>query len=592
MLNKPVGYVTTRVDELGRQTIYDLLSQQSASEWIFPVGRLDMDSEGLLLLTDDGEWSNLLTDPLYHVPKTYRVKLDRRPKEDELEVFRKGMLLNGQITLPAEVVSENGNWVCVTLREGRNRQIRKMFHALEYKVKRLIRISMGPVSLGNLASGEIRSLTNQEIKGWGSFYSMIKTLKILAVVLFAWSAGQATVSTWVGNGMAGYVNGTGLQGRLNEPFGIARDKNGNIYVADSKNNRIRKIDSKGNISSLAGSGVAGFRDGPADSARFSSPSNVAVDDSGNVYVADFTNQRIRKISIAGMVTTMAGSGQEGYLDGMALTARFDYPRGIVLDRMGNIYIGDSWNHRIRKMDVKSGMVSTYVGGGTAMGVQVEGGYKDASDTVARLNTPCGLSIDTSGNIYVADANNHRIRKIGTDRKVTTLGGSGMTGKVNGGFKDGTLLEARFNTPTEIYFTEKGGILVGDTFNNRVRRLLGNGDVTTVAGNGVAGRREGVDSLAQFNYTRGIAANFRGDSIFVSDFNNHSIRLISLPTVGIHFRNYLPNSSTKGFSKNPIILHFESHDQDNTQARVGRALNGESLFRQNGRFSTPVFIPTK
>jgi 23S rRNA pseudouridine2605 synthase len=162
-LHKPAGYVTTRSDELNRKTIYDLLPPELSGDWIFPVGRLDKDSEGLLLLTDNGEWANRLTDPKFHVDKTYRVKLDSRPTAQELQMFRNGLLIAGRKTLPAHVTWEGGDWVVVTLQEGRNRQIRKMFHALGYKVKRLIRIAIGPLTLGELSEGKVRLLETQEI---------------------------------------------------------------------------------------------------------------------------------------------------------------------------------------------------------------------------------------------------------------------------------------------------------------------------------------------------------------------------------------------------------------------------------------------
>jgi 23S rRNA pseudouridine2605 synthase len=165
MVNKPAGYVTTRSDELGRQTVYDLLPEAYAGGWLFPVGRLDKDSEGLLLMTDDGEWSNLLTDPDFHVEKIYRVKLDAKPREEELRRFREGIELDGSATLPAGVEPEGGNWYRVRLTEGRNRQIRRMFHALGYKVKRLVRVSIGGLELGDLAEGAVAKLSPERVEG-------------------------------------------------------------------------------------------------------------------------------------------------------------------------------------------------------------------------------------------------------------------------------------------------------------------------------------------------------------------------------------------------------------------------------------------
>ena len=174
IVHKPAGYVTTRKDELGRKTVYDLLPDEYQSHaepqsvpqadqaqreaWIFPVGRLDLESEGLLLMTDDGEWANLLTDPEFHVEKTYRVKLDHQPLPAQLDAFRTGIVLDGRITLPAGVEVEGKGWHRVVIREGRNRQIRRMFHALGYKVKRLVRVSIGSLELGELKPGEVRAL--------------------------------------------------------------------------------------------------------------------------------------------------------------------------------------------------------------------------------------------------------------------------------------------------------------------------------------------------------------------------------------------------------------------------------------------------
>ncbi len=161
-MHKPPGYVTTRSDELGRKTIYDLLPPEWRGGWIFPVGRLDRDSEGLLLLTNDGAWADRLTDPARHVPKVYRVKLDRRAGPSDLDRFRTGIDLDGRPTATAGVAAEGGDWYRVTLTEGRNRQIRRMFHALGYKVKRLMRVSIGSLELGERAPGTVWPLTGPE----------------------------------------------------------------------------------------------------------------------------------------------------------------------------------------------------------------------------------------------------------------------------------------------------------------------------------------------------------------------------------------------------------------------------------------------
>ncbi|HLG04108.1 MAG TPA: T9SS type A sorting domain-containing protein [Bacteroidia bacterium] len=340
---------------------------------------------------------------------------------------------------------------------------------------------------------------------------------------------QAIVSTYAGNGTPGLINGDTAAARFNSPFGMCMDNSGNIYIADYGNHCIRMITPAGMVSTLAGNGTAGYLDGPAATAKFANPMNVCCDGTGAIYVSDFNNQRIRKIS-GGLVTTIAGTGVAGYADGPDSLAQFNYPRGIVADAVGNIYIGDSWNHRIRKIDL-AGNVTTYAGGGTASGVGSVGALLDATDTAARFYTPTGLGIDALGNIYVADAYNHRIRKIDLLQQVTTIAGSGSTGPGNGGYSNGAALTSLLHTPTEVFSGASGTLYIGDTFNNRVR-LLYNGNLSLIAGNGSTGYVNGVDSLAAFNYPRGIVTNTTGNVIYLSDYNNHAIRKITGVDVGI------------------------------------------------------------
>ena len=356
--------------------------------------------------------------------------------------------------------------------------------------------------------------------------TMKTTANILLFCFISFIANaQYSVTTYAGNGSAGFTNGNAGSAKFNGPYGICMDKSENLFIADGGNNCIRKITPAGVVSTYAGTGVAGYLDGTSSTAKFNSPFDLCADDSGNVYVSDFSNHRIRKISVNGTVSTIAGSGTAGYMDGTAGVARFDFPRGICIDKQGNLYIGDSWNHRIRKID-NMGNVTTYAGGGSSMGVSSPGSYVDANDTSARFHTPTGLSIDKSGNIYVADAYNHRIRKINTSRVVTTYCGSGPTGVSNGGYADGSSSAAVFNTPTEVFSDSSGNLLIGDTFGNKVRKVDVSGNATTIAGKDSSGFTNGAGNVAKFNYARGITSNFAGDKIYVVDFNNHAIRLIT------------------------------------------------------------------
>jgi uncharacterized protein YjdB len=229
------------------------------------------------------------------------------------------------------------------------------------------------------------------------------------------------VTTIAGTGNAGAVNAIGTAASYNTPSAVAVDSLGNIYVADVSNNLIRKIVG-GVTTTLAGSGTAGSQNGTGTVASFSRPYGIALDSAGNVYVADSVNNLIRKISPAGVVTTLAGSGDAGAADGTGTAASFNFPTGVAVDAAGNVYVGDQLNHKIRKITV-SGVVTTLAGSGTA-------GAIDAPGASASFNTPGGLAVDSAGTVYVADQLNNKVRKVTAAGVVTTLAGSGSRGAVN------------------------------------------------------------------------------------------------------------------------------------------------------------------
>ena len=213
-------------------------------------------------------------------------------------------------------------------------------------------------------------------------------------------ADQVLVATLAGS-TAGFADGTGGAAQFNGPYGVAVDYSGTAYVADGNNHRIRKITSAGVVTTLAGSGARGFSDGTGVAAQFNYPIGVAVDSSGTVYVADAGNNRIRKITPAGVVTTLAGYAA-GSADGTGGAAQFKDPRGVAVDPSGTVYVADYGNHRIRKI-TPAGVVTT-LAGSTA-------GFADGTGSAARFNVPFGVAVDSSGTVYVADYCNHRIRKI-------------------------------------------------------------------------------------------------------------------------------------------------------------------------------------
>ena len=218
-------------------------------------------------------------------------------------------------------------------------------------------------------------------------------------------------------------NGTGLSANFHNPQDLVLDSVGNLYISDGDNNVIRKIDLFRNVSTLAGSGKAGFKDGQRMQAQFNFPGGIALDSQGNLYVADTGNNRIRKIDVNGNVSTFAGSGNPGFKDGPSGQAEFKKPGGLAFDVRGYLYVSDIENHCVRKIDT-NGNVTTFAGSGVL-------GFKDAQGKQAQFFVPSGMVTDGRGNLYVADGGNHRIRKIDTIGNVTTFAGSGVRGSVDG-----------------------------------------------------------------------------------------------------------------------------------------------------------------
>ena len=232
--------------------------------------------------------------------------------------------------------------------------------------------------------------------------AVLVALAVLVTASIA-SADGSVVSTLAGSGVPGFADGPGATAQFRNPVGVAVDAAGNVYVADHSNSRIRKVSPAGVVSTLAGSGLYGFSDGPGATAQFGGPTGVAVDAAGNVYVADLGNQRIRKVSPAGVVSTLAGSGVSGFADGPGATAQFNLPLGVAVDSAGNVYVADGINQRIRKVS-PAGVVSTLAGSGVF-------GFADGPGATAQFWGPTGVAVDSAGNVYVAEGGNQRIRKV-------------------------------------------------------------------------------------------------------------------------------------------------------------------------------------
>jgi hypothetical protein len=320
------------------------------------------------------------------------------------------------------------------------------------------------------------------------------------------------VTTLAGSGAYGNTDANGASASFNNPSGVAVDGSGNVYVADHSNHKIRKVAPDGEVTTLAGSGATGSTDANSASASFNGPDGVAVDGSGNIYVADFNNHKIRKISPNGDVTTLAGSGTGGSTDANGTSASFYGPKGVAVDGSGNVYVADQRNNKIRKI-APNGDVTTLAGSGAE-------GLTDANGTSASFNAPLGVAVDGSGNVYVADYNNVRIRKISPNGDVTTLAGSDAEGSTDA---NGT--SASFNFPTGVAVDGFGNVYVADYFNHKIRKIAPNGDVTTLAGSGAQGSNDANGTSASFIGPTGVAVDGSGN-VYVADYFNHKIRKIS------------------------------------------------------------------
>jgi sugar lactone lactonase YvrE len=283
----------------------------------------------------------------------------------------------------------------------------------------------------------------------------------------------STLALLAGNG-GGYVDGVGGAAKFNNPNGIAVDPAGVVYVADTGNALVRKIDVNAQVSTVAGAqGAQNERDGTGGAAQFDEPEGIAADASGNVWVTDAGAGTIRRIVVAtGAVTTFAGTGNNGFADATGTNAQFNQPRGIIADGAGNLYVADANNQLIRKIVVATAVVTTLAGG---VG---QAGLVDATGGAARLNQPRGLAFDGAGTLFVADSSNHCIRAIAlATGAVTTLAGGGVPGTA-----DGAGINATFDTPRGVVADGFGNLYVADTNNSMIRKIvLATAQVTTLAG---------------------------------------------------------------------------------------------------------------
>ena len=383
-------------------------------------------------------------------------------------------------------------------------------------------------------------------------------------VIYA-AAGDLIIRTPAGSGVYGFAGDTGAASNafLATPTGIAVDADGNLYLADSYNNRIRKVTPLGIISTFAGTGIGGYTGdgGNATQAQIDTPTSVAVDRSGNVFFADSLNSAVRMIDTSGKISTVAGNGQDGFSgdNGNAKQARLFFPQAITVDDKGNLYISDTLNNRIRRVDTL-GIITTIAGDGTA-GYAGNGG----AATLARLDTPQGIAVDRAGNIYISDTNNFVVRKIDKTGKISTIAGNGVDGY---GGDNGAALQAQLGPIRGLTVDPAGNVLISDPGNDRIRRVDVNGMISTIAGNGATGYfGDGVNATqTALNEPVDVAIDPNG-IIFIADSYNDRIRVLKntqLQVFGLS-QYLIPTSATgttvrifgAGFEGSTVTINGQS-----------------------------------
>jgi len=356
------------------------------------------------------------------------------------------------------------------------------------------------------------------------------------------------ITTVAGNGAGAYAGdgGVATNASLKGPFGVALDAAGNLYITDLTNNRVRIVGTNGIIATMAGNGTGAYSGdgGPATNAKLFYPYGLVMDALGNLYIADQNNNRIRVVGTNGIIATVAGSFGAGYYGdgGAATNARLYYPRGVALDAAGNLYIADQYDNRIREV-ATNGIIFTVAGNGT-----LAFGGDGGAATKASLYHPSGVALDALGNLYVADTLNNRIRKVGTDGIIATVAGNGSGAYAGDG---GPATNASLSSPIGVALDDAGNLYVADSGNNLIRKVASNGIITTVAGNGNAayGGDGSPANHASLNGPSGLVLDACG-SLYIADTANNRIRKVAT-------RGYpalaLANASAKDAGDYSVII---------------------------------------
>jgi uncharacterized protein (TIGR03437 family) len=408
---------------------------------------------------------------------------------------------------------------------------------------------------------------------------------------------NGTLTLVAGNSRAGYSGdgGPAVKAQLNAPQGLALDAAGNLYIADSQNNRVRIVGKDGVINTFAGTGATSFGGGPrsyndggpANQALLHLPSGVAVDKSGNVFIADTGDNMIRKVTPDGIINLFAGDSYPGYfdkVDGTAIDSEFNKPSDVAVDSAGNVYVADSFNAVVRKISPDSATIANFAGNASA-------GYSgdNAAATSANIYAPIAIAFDASGNLFIAENADSRIRKVDTKGIITTVAGSGIAG-----FADGSdASKAQFNFPTGVTVDGSGNIYVADSLNLRIRKVASS-SVSSIAGNGAMSYSgdNGPAVAAQLNAPQSVAADASGN-FYIADTANNAVRKVAKGGI---ITNLIGNgqagngnnqlSGPQGVAADPAGNVYISDTQNSRVLKVGAA-GGVSTLGGSDQFYTPM-----
>lgn len=424
-----------------------------------------------------------------------------------------------------------------------------------------------------------------------------KNIMAVCLLLGTFAAQAQTISTIAGNGTSGF-SGDGTSAtiaQLNSPAGVAVDGSGNVYIADQNNARIRKVNSSGIISTFAGTGIglSTGDGGAATAADIGNPGGVATDGLGNVYIVDVTNHCVRKVNTSGTISTIAGTGTAGYNgDGInATTAQLNYPSNVAIDGSGNVYIADGNNHRIRKIN-SSGIISTFAGSGSS------GLGNGGPATAAQLYIPFGVAVDGSGNVYISDvaAGNNLVRKVNTSGIINAFAGTGTSGFSG----DGGAATAAEISPNGISVDGSSNVYIADGLGH-IRKVNSAGIISSVAGNGTNGYiGDGMAATAsELNNPNDVKVDGSGN-LYIADFTNNRIRKVTLSSISAGVRQVTESNNEIVLLPNPNTGTFTIKGSLNSTAdetvsleiinMLGQAVYSKKIVAEKGSINIQMQLP--